>query len=191
MLAINDNAANRQRRTGPTRTPRRSRSRDARRRGSPAGHGPGRRTRRLVRYFRRVRVYGERLRCLHRTGTGGRWRPWKAAGERRRSTGSGASCPAGTSARPDRCPGALTRPWRREQTAVQPSRLVPRPDRPARAGCPGAARMPRPRRGDRSAAPRRLRRLARRGARARSRADAPRGRRLSAMLPARRGQPRP
>lgn len=64
-------------------------------------------------------------------------------------------------------PGALTRPRRGEQAAIRPSRFVPRPDRPARAGCPGAARVPRPRRGDRSAAPRRLRRLARLGARAR------------------------
>jgi hypothetical protein len=55
-----------------------------------------------VRYFRRVRVYGERLRCLHRAGTEGRGDSGRRPGERRRPAGSGASCRASASARPGR-----------------------------------------------------------------------------------------
>src|SRR5262249_24091651 len=61
-------------------------------------------------------------------------------------------------------PGGLVRsraPGLCSQAAIRPSRLVPRPDRPARAACPRAAQMPRPRRTDRPAAPWQVRHPAR------------------------------
>ena len=91
-----------------------------------------------LQYFRRVRVYGERLRCLHRTGSRGPPAAVEGGPVKRRPIRSGAYCPPGASARRGRAgvPGALMRPWRCEQAAIRPSRLVQRPDRPARAGCP-------------------------------------------------------
>ena len=87
--------------------------------------------------------------------------------------------------------GALRRPWLRWPTAIRPCRPVLRPCRPARAVCPHAAQMPRPHRADRRAAPRQVRFPACPGAPDRLPAGAPRGRRLSAIIPARRGQPGP